>query len=157
MRWYARTGSWMGPPQGKRAPRVGPISIVIHRRPSGFGYTVFGHQCPRPRPPVELLPKLWSITCPELRTNETRVPAQDPCEKTHAVPRTRPSKNERSTLPARVDRLVSVSVRVEGLGGPSLPHSRSPSLRASTPLSTSSGQPPPEIALLFFMSDTQSL
>jgi len=31
-----RTGSWMGPPQGKRAPRVGPISIVIpwlsHRR-----------------------------------------------------------------------------------------------------------------------------
>jgi len=24
-----RTGSWMGPPQGKRAPRVGPICIVI--------------------------------------------------------------------------------------------------------------------------------
>ena len=27
-----RTGSWMGPPQGKRAPRVGPISIVIFAR-----------------------------------------------------------------------------------------------------------------------------
>jgi len=27
-----RTGSWMGPPQGKRAPRVGPISIVIIAR-----------------------------------------------------------------------------------------------------------------------------
>ena len=27
-----RTGSWMGPPQGKRAPRVGPISIVILTR-----------------------------------------------------------------------------------------------------------------------------
>ena len=23
-----QTGSWMGPPQGKRAPRVGPIIIV---------------------------------------------------------------------------------------------------------------------------------
>ena len=23
------TGSWTGPPQGKRAPRVGPVSIVI--------------------------------------------------------------------------------------------------------------------------------
>jgi len=28
----ARTRSWMGPPQGKRAPRVGPISIVILAR-----------------------------------------------------------------------------------------------------------------------------
>ena len=27
-----RTGSWMGPPQEKRAPRVGPISIVILAR-----------------------------------------------------------------------------------------------------------------------------
>ena len=27
-----RTGSWMGPPEGERAPRVGPISIVILAR-----------------------------------------------------------------------------------------------------------------------------
>ena len=27
-----RTGSWMGPPQGKRAPMVGPICVVIIAR-----------------------------------------------------------------------------------------------------------------------------
>jgi len=31
-RGVERTGSWMGPPQGKRAPRVGPASIVILAR-----------------------------------------------------------------------------------------------------------------------------
>ena len=29
-----RTGSWMGPPQGKRAPRVDPISIIYMRAPT---------------------------------------------------------------------------------------------------------------------------
>jgi len=40
-----RTGCWMGPPQGKRAPRVGPICVVILARegsvslPSGKVYS----------------------------------------------------------------------------------------------------------------------
>ena len=32
-----RTGSWMGPPQGERAPRVGPICIVILAREPRHG------------------------------------------------------------------------------------------------------------------------
>ena len=62
--WYdqqesVRTGSWMGPPQGKRAPRVGPISIVILTEkqragghpPQGPDVTVAGcrgQECPPP-------------------------------------------------------------------------------------------------------------
>ena len=29
---FVRTGSWTGPPQGKRAPRVGPICMAILAR-----------------------------------------------------------------------------------------------------------------------------